>query len=157
MNNLKNVFKIPLLVFLSVLYFDNRGSKFMRPILMIYSLSILTYTIHLSSIHNRNGNLFKEMWITIGLCTICIEILNQISYMISRKNYLLASKIKCMFFWLIFTFGSCMYITMLLNQSQESGSIAENKIPILALILFLGWTLPSYSLCPKIRFLILHG
>jgi hypothetical protein len=62
-----------------------------------------------------------------------------------------------MFFWLIFTFGSCMYITMLLNQSQESGSIAENKIPILALILFLGWTLPSYSLCPKIRFLILHG
>jgi len=156
MNKISNIIKVPLMVFGAVLYFEDDSPFWFRPLMMFYVLFLLAITQVLSIVKNGTETLSKERWIIIGFCVLAIEIVNQISYLISKNNYSFAKKFKIILFWSIFTIGSLWYSYQLIILPGNL-NWSTNRLIFWVAILLISWVTPWYSSCPKIRFLSLYG
>jgi hypothetical protein len=157
MNRFVNIFRVPALVVLAVLYFENQHRAWVRPVLMVYAMVLLVTAQVLSVSRNGAEVLFKERWMIIGAALLVIETANQIAYYKARKNYSAASRLKALIFWITFTCAMFIYIWFLVN-SAPNFTWSTKRMVLLGLgSVALSWSAPWYSFCPRIRFLAVYG
>ncbi len=125
---------------------------------MLYSFSAFSFAHFMSVRVNGYSELAKENFIILLVCVGLIELLNQITYWMGKKNVRKAIILKVICFWLIFSLGIACYIFLLSNIEP-----AETPLPLKATwhksLWYLVWSfyLPIYSLRTDIRFLCLTG
>jgi hypothetical protein len=140
-----------------ILSYKGLGPRKVMYILFFYSFTLFMM-IHLLSIY-RNGayKLSEKFWIIVVVCGACVEILNQITYYWAKKKHQMASIVKGIVFWLIFTIGCIMYVYLLSGLEVKQSWVWSEQIGYFIIYLCLSWMMPIYSFTPNVRFIFLYG
>lgn len=123
--------------------------------LSLYTFTMLMVTNVMSAVRNGSELLSKEWWLIVATCAFLVEILNQITYILAKRNRDATVKLKCIFFWLIFTGGIGTYIYLLSGLDRNVTWVWHEEIGYILIYIAFSWVFPIYSVSPTIRFLLL--
>jgi hypothetical protein len=151
------IIKSVVALILSVLYYDNIGPLWIRPVLALYSFLLFLMVKIRGSASIDRAELSNNTFLIILVCVVLIEILNQTSFLIRRFNFETAAILKGIFFWIILTGGAITYFYMARDIQGRDVWVWHENIGFIVINLSLSWILPSYSFCPEYRFLFLRG
>jgi hypothetical protein len=124
-------------------------------VLWLYTAVLFAITEIISVYHSNSETVFKEKCVLILIGIALIEILNQISFRISKNNIQQATIIKAVGFWLIFSVLIFTYWGILIKTDSIYIWKWSKFISYFFIYLIGIHCLPFYSLSPKIRFLFL--
>jgi hypothetical protein len=144
-------------VFRAILSYRGKGPHKIMCFLFFYSFVFFMIIHFLSTYRNGSYELSEEFWIIAGVCGVVIEILNQITYYWGRKNRKKASIVKGIFFWVTFTIGCIVYISLLSSLEIKPSWKWHEQVGHFIIYLCLSWVMPVYSFSTDIRFLFLVG
>jgi hypothetical protein len=125
--------------------------------LWIYAAVLFFVSGFLSLTRSGHESVIKEIDIILIVTLILIELINQVSYRLSKRTAQKASIIKCVAFWIVLSCSSIIYWFYLLKLEQQY-SISWHKIlGVTFFLLLFTFYIPFYSLDTTYRFLFLKG
>ena len=129
----------------------------LRVVLALYCFVMLTVIHFISIARNGSYHLIKEHYIILFCWLVILEVLNQVTFWLGRKNYTKATAIKCAVFWITFSCATGAYLYFLLTLNQEMVYPWHKDILHILLYLISSVIMSHYSLIPEFRFLICRG
>jgi len=125
-------------------------------ILFLYGFSLLAAGDYISEVYGGKSTYPMWLWIPIS-CLVLIEVLNQFTFYLAKRQRAKAVVIKAVTFWMLFTVFNLSDIFIRL-QADKTGTWAfQQKWSALLILFLLSAILPWYSFCPDIRFILLYG
>lgn len=125
--------------------------------LAFYALAVFLFIQYLSVTRNGHEHLLKTRFVIWFSCAFFIEVLNQITYWLNKKNERSAVLVRVVVFWVIFTAGAAVYIMKLYTLNANLVFNWHREMSSLVIQLVVCAVLPAYSMIPKFRLLFLKG
>jgi len=125
-------------------------------LLFLYGCVLLNVRDYVGEIHHGKNEYGEWLWIPAS-CLVLVEVLNQLTFRLAKKNRPRAIHLKALLFWVLFTVY-CVSDTLIRLQAQKTGTwVFVEKWSALFVLFIFSVILPWYSLCPDIRFFLLVG
>lgn len=152
---IKEPLKTGLALLIRLLCGNNR-IVWLSPLLFLYAFALLVAQHIVDELYSDRTGFNKWYLIPLG-SFISIEILNQITYKMTKRYRDKAIRVKAVLFWLLFTI-TCISLIIIKMCSEKTGTwFFSNEIPTIILAFCISWILPAYSFCPDFRFYVLYG
>lgn len=125
-------------------------------LLFLYACVLINVRDYVAEMYRGKNEYGKWFWIPAS-CLVLVEVLNQVTFRLAKKNRPRAIHLKAFLFWVLFTLFH-VSDTLIGLQAEKTGTwIFMEKWSALFVLFLLSAILPWYSFCPDIRFFILHG
>lgn len=124
--------------------------------LWVYGGILFSISGYLYLTRSGYSTIIKDINILEIATLFSIEVINQITFYLSKTKAEIASKLKCAMLWCILTISSIIFWVYLLKL-EERGILWNKFAGVVFIFVAFTFCLPFYSLNTKIRFLFLYG
>jgi hypothetical protein len=144
--------------FIRLLVLWVRGTPYfwLKVFLSGYAYAWLAAVGYIGTVHRGKNEWVGWSWIPRA-CLVLIEVQNQATFYLAKRNRDKTSHLKAPIFWILFTIG-CVTDTAIRLHAETTGSwVLMDHWSALIVLFLLSAILPWYSFSPDIRFFVLHG
>jgi dimeric dUTPase (all-alpha-NTP-PPase superfamily) len=125
--------------------------------LWVYGSILFSVSGYLYLTRSDHPSIIKEINILTIITLFLVEIINQITFYLSKSKVEIASKLKCIMFWSVMTLSSVIFWCLLLKLEKGQSVVWHKVLGVTFVLLLLAFNLPFYSFETNIRFLFLYG